>query len=58
MLNLLFNNHCICVDLINLVTDDDDDDDDMSETVKIKWKMGPSHSQAERLLLRLATKSE
>ncbi|KAL9981837.1 hypothetical protein ACROYT_G010595 [Oculina patagonica] len=35
-----------------------DDDDDISETVEVRWKMGPPHPQAERLLLRLATKSE
>lgn len=36
----------------------DDDDDDMSEAVEIRWKLGPPHPNAERLLLRLATKSK
>lgn len=36
----------------------DDDDDDMSEAVETRWKLGPPHPNAERLLLRLATKSK
>jgi len=36
----------------------DDDDEDISEAVEIRWKLGPPHPNAERLLLRLATKKD
>lgn len=43
------------VDLNNAT---DDSDDNMSETVEVRWKLGPPHPNAQRLLLRMATKSE
>jgi len=36
----------------------DDSDDDMSETVEVRWKLGPPHPNAQRLLLRTATKKD
>jgi len=33
-------------------------DDDMMDTAKIRWKIGPPHPKAKRLLLRLATKKD
>ena len=47
--------HNVYFDLNNAT---DDSDDDISEAVEIRWKLGPPHPNAERLLLRLATKSE
>lgn len=32
--------------------------DDISDAAEIRWKLGPTHSKAKCLLMRLATKSK